>query len=445
MPHRLRHSDCPLSNRVRLSSSIMGPPPPFYVLCFVFYVSALSACTIQRPLAYRIEDHFTVADPQFAQTIGNLLGPPLLPGNTATTLLNGDQIFPAMLDAIRSAQKTITFETYIYWGGDIGHQFATAFAQRAQAGVKVHIIIDALGSAQVSSADYNLMKNAGAQLEKYHALRLFDPISYSEIDHRTHRKLLIVDGKIGFTGGVGIADIWTGNAQDNKHWRDNHYRLEGPAVAQLQAAFADNWMKTAGVVLQGNDYFPPLDPVGHQFAQVFKSSPAGGSENMQLLILMSIAHAQKNIRIQSAYFVPDKRTLQALIEAAQRGVKIEIIVPGRHIDEKIVRSASRAAWGGLLKAGIDIYEYRPTMIHTKLLIVDDLWTSIGSSNMDGRSFRINDEANLNILDKDFAAKQTEIFEADKSRAHLVTFEEWKHRPLWDQLTDHFANSLGPEL
>ena len=266
------------------------------VSCLVLFLF-LTACTIQRPLAYRIDDHFTVADPQFAQTIGHLLGPPLLPGNTCTTLVNGDQIFPAMLDAINTAQSSITFETYVYWSGDIGQKFSDALCERAQAGVKVHVILDWYGSAQVGADDYKLMQNAGVEIRKYNALRLFDPLSYSELDHRTHRKLLVIDGKVGFTGGAGIADMWAGNAQDPDHWRDNHYRLEGPAVAQLQAAFADNWMKTAGVVLQGNDYFPPIAPAGHQFAQVFKSSPQGGSENMQLLILMSIAHAGKTIRI----------------------------------------------------------------------------------------------------------------------------------------------------
>jgi cardiolipin synthase len=411
--------------------------PPTLRFLLLGPLNLLPACTITRPVTYKLDDGYSIADPQFVNTVSSLLGPPLIAGNEVATLINGDEIFPAMLDAIASAQKTITFETYVYWSGPVGKRFADALSERAKAGVKVHALIDWVGAAQISNDDWNQMKDAGVIIHKYHVFHFYDPFTYKQMDHRTHRKILVIDGVLGFTGGVGIANMWAGNAQDKDHWRDNHYRIKGPVVAQLQAAFADNWLQTTGVVLDGDAYFPRLEPAGNQYGQVFKSSPRGGADTMQLLMLLSIAHAAKTIHIESAYFVPDKITRDALIRSAERGVKIEIIVPGRHIDEKGVRLASRASWGSLLQAAggtIEIYEYQPTMIHCKLLVVDGLWTSVGSSNMDNRSFRINDEANLNIFDAAFAAEQVGIFNTDKSHSRRITYEQWKNRPLMEKLT-----------
>jgi cardiolipin synthase len=319
-----------------------------FVFCVLFFPQA--ACQQSRPLDYRFDASYPTSDPQFALTINSLLGPPLIPGNATATLVNGDQIFPDMLSAIRSAKTSITFETYVYWSGNVATQFSDALAERAKAGVKVHVLLDWIGAAQISNDDWNHMKNAGVHIHKFHAFHFYDPATWFQLDQRTHRKIMVIDGKVGYTGGVGIADMWAGNAQDKKHWRDSHYRIEGPVVAQLQAAFADNWMQTSGVVLDGKDYFPQLKPVGNQYAQVFKSSPTGGAETMQLLMLYSIAHAAKSIRIESAYFVPDHLTRHMLMDAANRGVKVEILVPGRHIDEKEVRLASRESWGNMHKS-----------------------------------------------------------------------------------------------
>ncbi len=314
-----------------------------------------------------------------------------------------------MLDAIHSAKKTITLETYIYWSGNIGAQFTSALVERAQHGVHVHVMIDSYGSAKIDRAYVTELKAAGAEVYQYHPFHFYNIASFRQIDHRTHRKILVVDGTIGFIGGVGIADEWTGNAADPQHWRDNHYRVRGPVVANLQAAFMENWIQTTGEVLDGDAYFPPLHDVGNQTAQVFKSSFQSGSDSMQLLFLLSIAAARKSVQMESAYFVPDKLTCQYLIAAARRGVKVEIIVPGRHIDQQIVRVASRARWGGLLNAGIKIYEYQGTMFHCKQMIVDNTWVSIGSANLDNRSFRLNDEANLNVIDGDFARAAANFF------------------------------------
>jgi len=253
------------------------------------------------------------------------------------------------------------------------------------------------------------MEQAGVVFRKFRPLRWYN---LGRVNNRTHRKLMVVDGRIGFTGGVGIADLWTGHAQDSVHWRDSHFRAEGPVVAQMQSAFMDNWISATGEVLHGDDYFPPLAQAGRVNAQLFYSSPKGGSESMELMYLLAIAAAERSIYLSSAYFVPDPRTQDALIRAMQRGVTIQIITPGKYIDTKIVRGASRSSWGDLLAAGATIYEYQPTMYHCKVFIVDELLVSVGSTNWDPRSFRLNDEANLNVYDSTFAHRQVEVFRED---------------------------------
>lgn len=412
---------------------------------YLMAVVLLTGCASERPIAYRISPDFTVKDPQFARSMGSLLGTPLVPGNSITTLLNGDEIFPELLKAVRAAKKSINFETYIYWSGKIGEEMCDALAERARAAVAVHVLIDWYGSERIDEQYIRRMRDAGCSVQKYHPFHFWLPYTWPTLDHRTHRKLLIVDGKVGFTGGVGIADLWSGDAQDADHWRDTHFRVDGPVVSQLQAVFMDNWIQTTGEVLQGDAYFPVVPKAGEQWAQVFASSFDGGSENMQMLFLLSVAAAEHSVRIESAYFVPDQLTIDTLVAARQRGVSVSIIVPGRHIDEKEVRAASRARWGKLLEAGVEIYEFEPTMIHCKEIIVDELWVSIGSANMDNRSFRLNDEANLNVLDKTFAARQADIFENDRQRAKLITLESWKSRPFWERLREHFFSSFGSEM
>jgi cardiolipin synthase len=341
--------------------------------------------------------------------MGVLLGPPILDGNRFEVLLNGDEIFPSMLAAIRAAKKSITFESYIYWSGDIGREFADALAERARAGVKVYVLLDWLGSSKLDPKQIETMVDAGVSVRRFH-----EPAWYhlDKMNNRTHRKVLVIDGKVGFTGGVGIADVWSGHAQDPDHWRDTHFRAEGPVVAQMQAVFMDNWIKVTGEVLHGTDYFPPLDKPGSSHGQMFSSSPEGGSESMHIMYLLAITAAAKSIHLSSAYFVPDELARKALIAAAKRGVRVQIITPGEHMDAETVRKASRAQWGELLEAGIEISEYQPTMYHCKVLVVDGLWISVGSTNFDNRSFALNDEANLNILDAAFAARQIAVFEQD---------------------------------
>jgi cardiolipin synthase len=394
----------------------------------------------------RIQEHIThryaIDDTQFRRELGVLLGPPLVGGNAAINFENGDEIFPAMLAAIRGAQQSITFESYIYWSGDIGREFAEALAARASAGVNVHVLLDWVGSQKMDEQLLDLMRGAGVQVERYHPLHWYH---LSRMNNRTHRKLLVVDGKVGFTGGVGIADVWSGRAQDANHWRDSHYRVEGPVVAQMQTAFSDNWIKTTGEVLQGERYFPTLRSHGEALAQVFTSSPSGGADSMVLMYLLAISSSTKTIDLSASYFVPDLLTRTVMLDALKRGVRIRIIVPGEHIDTEVVRKASRAAWGELLANGAQIYEYAPTMFHCKMLIADGLLVSVGSTNFDNRSFRLNDEANLNVYDAQFAERATAVFEADLKRAKLITYPLWLDRPLAEKIAENAAAVFSPQL
>ncbi|WP_371133398.1 phosphatidylserine/phosphatidylglycerophosphate/cardiolipin synthase family protein [Polaromonas sp.] len=385
---------------------------------------------------------YATQDPQFRRAMGALLGPALVGGNRARELLNGDQIFPAMLQAIHGAQRSITFETYIYWSGDVGRQFADALAERARAGVKVHVLLDWVGSSKIDASFLQEMETAGVEIRKFHKPHWYN---WGRMNNRTHRKLLVVDGGLGFTGGVGIAPQWTGNGQDADHWRDSHFSIEGPAVAQMQAVFMDNWLKVTGRVMHGEAYFPALAPAGNSRAQVFSSSPSGGSESMQLMYLLSITAAARSIDLSSAYFVPDELTSKALTEALKRGVKLRIITPGEIIDTDTVRAASRGSWGPLLRAGAEIYEYQPSMYHVKAMVVDQLLVSVGSTNFDNRSFRLNDEANLNVFDADFAKRQTQVFEDDLKRARRITYEQWEARPLKEKIMERLALLLESQL
>ena len=396
----------------------------------------------EKKIERRLERLYSLEDPRFTQELGALLGPPLVDGNRLRALLNGDQIFPPMLAAIRAAKQTITFETYIYWSGDIGREFVEALSERARAGVKVHVLLDWVGSAKMDKPMLDALKAAGVQVERYH------PPSWTglgKLNNRTHRKLLVVDGRVGFTGGVGIAPAWTGQGQDPDHWRDSHFQVEGPVVAQMQAVFIDNWIKTSGEVLHGPGYFPLLQPVGPSRAQMFSSSPTGGAESMALMYQLAITAASRTIDLSAAYFVPDELSLKALAAAQKRGVKLRIVVPGEHIDSDAVRAASRAEWGPLLAAGAVIAEYEPTMYHCKLMIVDGLLVSVGSTNFDNRSFRLNDEATLNVVDADFAREQTATFEADLAKARRVSFEAWTDRPLKERLSERLASLIGSQL
>jgi len=396
----------------------------------------------EKKIEHKIERLYASDDPQFMRSMGLLLGPAVVGGNRFEVLVNGDEIFASMLEGIRSAQRTITFETFIYWSGAIGEEIARALSDQARAGIAVHVLLDWVGSSKMDRRYLRMLRDAGAEVIKYHKPHW---TGLGRMNDRTHRKLLVIDGRIGFTGGVGIADEWTGHAQDEKHWRDTHFRVEGPVVGQMQAVFMDNWVKATGNVLHGSHYFPEIDAAGNGLAHMFSSSPSGGSDDMQLMYLMAITAATHSIHLSSAYFVPDKLTINALVEAAKRGVKVRVITPGKRIDTHTVREASRACWGDLLAAGIEMHEYQPTMFHCKLLIVDEYLVSVGSTNFDSRSFKLNDEANLNIHDREFARQQTAIFDRDVAQAKRISLDDWLRRPLLEKLLDRAVALLDPQL
>ena len=403
---------------------------------------ALNFTAGEKKVQQQLPRLYSTASPDFERALGSLLGPGIVGGNAVTELLNGDQIFPPMLAAIQGAKKSITFETYIYWSGDIGKQFADALSERARAGVRVHVLLDWVGSANMDESYLTEMQQAGVQIEKFHKPHWYN---LARLNNRTHRKLLVVDGQVGFTGGVGIAPHWMGNAQDPDHWRDSHYLVRGPVVAQMQATFLDNWLKVTGKVLHGALYFPPIAPAGAQKAQMFSSSPSSGSESMQLMYHLAITAAERSIDLSVAYFVPDELTQKHLMDALARGVRVRFITPGEHTDTDTVKAASRATWGPLLQAGALIYEYQPTMYHCKVMIVDQLLVSVGSTNFDNRSFRLNDEANLNVYDAAFAKRQTEVFEDDLKRSRRVTYEEWLNRPLREKAHEKLTGWLRSQL
>jgi len=397
------------------------------------------ALKVGKQPRHEVAPLYSARAPEFRQSAGSLLGPNFLPGNSITTLVNGDEIFPAMLRAVRSAKHSVNLETYVYWDGEIAREFTEALAERARAGVHVNAILDAQGTRKMGSQNLARLRDAGVEVVKYHSALWPDPRRYN---NRSHRKLLIVDGRIGFIGGAGIADLWSGNADSPRHWRDNHYRVTGPVVAQLQATFMTNWLKTRGTVLHGPDYFPPLDSTGPYLAQSIRSGAR--NENLDLMYLLAIASAQHNLRLANAYFLPDDLMRKELIHAAERGVAVEVLVPGKRIDQKLVRAASKRHWPDLIKAGVKIYEYEPTMLHVKLMIVDDVFVSVGSGNFDNRSVRLNDEANLDVLDRQFAAEQLRLFEADKRRSHEVSLNELGGFHFANPL-DQAAGLLAPQL
>ncbi len=407
------------------------------VATLVCVLIAVNFMTGEKRIEHRLARTDSIDSPQFSVELSTLLGPPLIGGNSVTALYDGDQIFPPMLAAIRGARETINFESYIYWSGDIGRQFADALSERARAGVQVHVLLDWVGSAKMDAALIDELKRAGVQVYRFHPPSWYD---LGRLNNRTHRKLLIVDGTIGFTGGVGIAPSWTGHSQDPDHWRDSHFEVRGPVVGQMQAVFLDNWIKVSGEVLHGAAYFPLIAPIGDVRAQMFSSSPTGGSESMELMYLMAITAASKSIDLSAAYFVPDSLTRKALLAAMKRGVRLRVIVPGKHIDSETVRLASKAGWGELLAAGATIAEFEPTMFHCKVMIVDGLMVSVGSTNFDNRSMRLNDEATLNVMDAGFAAAQEVKFEADLARSVPMSLAEWQRRP-WQEKAGEWMAAL----
>ncbi|HWA10849.1 MAG TPA: phospholipase D-like domain-containing protein [Opitutaceae bacterium] len=391
--------------------------------------------TSARRLKVAVQADYGPLSATFPDTVGPLLGADFSPGNSVQTLINGDQFFPAMLAAIRGAQKTITLETYIWAPGKISDEFIAALSERARAGVKVHVLMDGMGTLKFRHEDRVRMQSAGIELLIYGREHWYD--IKPNISHRTHRKLLIVDGRIGFTGGMCIDDHWMGNADSPKVWRETQVRVEGPVVRQMQAVFASNWLQTTARLLQGEDYFPKTGTPGTSLAQCIKSGPGEGTENARLSYFCAIAAARKTIDIGNAYFVPDDLAVTMLIAARQRGVRVRIVVPAIN-DSRFGRAVSRSRWGPLLAAGVEFYEYLPAMYHAKTMVVDNVLVTVGSANFDNRSFTINDEVALNVIDRAVAAVHEKALEDDMRRSHPLSYEEFQARPWYIKLADMFC-------
>lgn len=410
-------------------------------LCaFVVGVIVLNLLPREEHLKHPLGPLSAIDGPQFHREIGTLLATPIVGGNAVVDFQNGAEIFPAMLAAIRSAQHSVDMETYIYWSGAIARQFADALAERARAGVAVHVLADWLGSSKMDPALVARMRAAGVHFEYFHPLRWYD---IDRINNRTHRKLLIVDGRVAFTGGVGIADAWQGHGDQPDHWRDMQFRVIGPGAAQMQAVFEDNWITSTGQALLGEPYYPPLPPADGVDVQTIASSPDGGSENMQLMYLMAIDGARSSIDLEAAYFVPDALTLKALHRALARGVRIRLVVPGPYTDSQLVDAASQNRWGEMLQSGARMYRFQPALFHDKLMIVDRYLTIVGSANFDNRSFRLNDESNLDIYDRAFAGHMTDVVDQDIAHSRELTLAQWRDRPWTRKLLDWLA-ALGAQ-
>lgn len=403
------------------------------IACLATLVAMLSRR--QRYVKYELRNLAPLRDEQFIRDLAGVVKLRMLDGNRIELLKDGAEAFPAMFDAVRNAQQSITFENYIYWPGDIGRRFAKLLAEKSSQQISVHLIVDWLGSKTIDQSSLLLMEQAGVEVNKYHRPRI--GIMHL-LNRRTHRRELVVDGRVGFTGGIGFATEWTSDERSGESWRDNHYRLEGPVVTDLQAVFMDNWLKTSGQVLHGERYFPEIQRTGTTFAGVVGSSPHERTTWARLIVLMLLKGARSSVRIEQAYFVPDSAIVAALTEATRRGVDVEMILPNEKIDRGIVRRASRCYWGPLLEAGTKIHEYQPAMLHSKLMVVDDLWVLLGSVNIDHRSLYRNDEIVLLVRDEQFARRHREVVEFDKRDSKQITLNGWQSRPWSEKLLDRAA-------
>jgi cardiolipin synthase len=378
---------------------------------------------------YTYKPDYGVDSAEFRRSL-DVLGTEMVPHNNAVLLENGDASFPAMLEAIRGARESVNIELFIFNEGRIATEFARALADKAREGVEVRVLLDDWGSHPGPLED--LMKNAGVKLRWYKPLRIY---SIYKVGKRTHRKILTVDGRTGFTGGFAVDDRWLGNARNPDEWRDTNVKVEGPVVAQLQAIFMEDWVHTTGEVLNGQEQFPPIPAAGTMLAQAIASSRTDSSSKAKLLYYMAIQAARRTIWIENAYFVPDGQIRRGLVNAVARGVDVRVVVPGRHIDIPFVRMASRFHYGELLDGGVKIYEYQPTMMHNKVMVVDGIWTTIGSMNFVNRSMKKNAEANVAIYDRGFAAVVEKSILADLEKTQVFTRERWKKRGLLARLAE----------
>jgi cardiolipin synthase len=374
---------------------------------------------------FGLAHEFAVESEEFLPSITGATGAPFVPGNRIDIFPNGDRFYPALLDAIGSAQHSINIVAYIFWDDAIGNKVADALIAKARSGVAVRVLVDAVGSRKMSTKMENKLRDGGCRIVRFHPIWWF---AVDRISNRTHREITVVDGRTGFTGGAGIADHWTGNAQDPDHWRDNLVKIEGPAVTQLQTGFAQKWLEETGEMVSGPDYFPQIEPAGTLSIQTVLSEPETNSSTARILYYLSIIAARKSIFIANPYFIPNDELIDILVAARQRGVDVKIIVPGKHNDHGLLaRRNSTRLYGKLLEAGVEIYEYDRTMMHQKVMVADGIWTTVGTINFDYQSLTLNDEDNICVYDREFAARFEEMFRGDLQACNRVELEEWRNR------------------
>jgi cardiolipin synthase A/B len=411
----------------------MRPTRCLTVLVTLLAVAAAVGCA-------RVQPHvslpaLTLGEPSFYPTLEAYAGAPIVGGNTAEILLNGEHIFPAVLGGIRAAQRTISYAQYYYEDGPVARDLAEALAERCRAGVGVNVLLDAFGSLSVPTEYLDLMRVSGCHVVWFRPLSQYVFHRYYK---RNHRRILVVDGRVGFTGGAGVSRKWMGNGRTEDHWRDTDVRVEGPVVEYLQAAFAENWLEATGMVLGGEAYFPrPIEPRGQVYAQVARSSPTGGSAAMYTTLLLALSGARRSVMVTNPYFVLDERMRDAVLRTVRRGVRVMVLVPAV-IDHNLVRQASRAQFGELLRAGVEIYEYTPALLHAKTMVIDGVWATIGSTNLDNLSFAYNDELNLFFYDQGVAQHLERVFLDDVRVSRRVTYEAWKDRGLGSRLLEVLA-------
>jgi cardiolipin synthase len=403
----------------------------------------LSVLSRPREVDYALAHRFDVSDAAFLPSAHALADPVMVAGNRVAILANGDEFFPAMLAAISSARESVNLESYIFWSGRIADRFIEALADRARHGVEVRVLLDALGSGgKLKSADRRRMTDAGVVLEFFHPLR---PWMLDAVNHRTHRRVLVVDGRVGFTGGAGIADEWQGNADAPDHWRETQVEVRGPVVAQLQASFQENWSEVRGEALVGPRFFRGPESAGGTLAQVVPSSWRAPSSATKLLYATAISAARRRVLLSNSYFLPDEETRSLLIAAAGRGVDVEVLVPGVLNDVPATKAGGRSSFGALLSGGVRIFEYQPTMFHPKTMVVDGVFATIGSTNFDNRSFRLNDELNLTLYDAAVGARLERMFEDDRAHSRAYTLEDYRRRSLKDRVFEWLILPVRSEL
>ena len=401
------------------------------IACALIPTAACTYIFSEKRTVYQYDPAYGVDSPQFLRSLDGL-GTEMVPGNQARLLENGDGIFPEMLGSIAAARASINLEIYIFDHGAIATRFAEALEERARAGVDVRLLVDAWGS-DLGPLESGLVA-AGVRVRIYKPLRIY---SIDRVGNRTHRRILTIDGKIGFCGGVAIDDRWKGNARDPSEWRDTMIRVEGPVVIQLQHVFAQDWVHTTGEVLNGDRQFPAVAPAGSMLAQAIAAARADSISMSKLVLYMAIQAARRSIWIENAYFVPDRQIREGLVQAARRGVDVKVIVPGAHTDSPNVRLASRYHYGDLLEAGVAIYEYRPTMMHNKVMVVDQVWTTVGSINFVNRSMKKNAEVNIAVYDRAFAGEMEKMVLADLARCDVLTLAGWNKRGILDRVGELF--------